>query len=89
MNAVVIINSWAAAWGHFMLHSLLEPGVVLLAVSILWLLIRKRASVHLGYFLFLLVLIKTLIPIEITVPKNISFFIPAAHGHGAGAVGIR
>ena len=73
MSILFVINSWAANWAQFMLHSLLESGAVLLAVSALWFLIRKRASVHLGYFLFLLVLIKLLIPIEISVPGSIGY----------------
>lgn len=62
------MNAWAESWTRFLVSSLVDATVVLFAVSILWLLIHKKASAQLGYSLFLLVLVKLLIPIEITVP---------------------
>ena len=65
------LNVWAESWTRFLVNSLIDATVVLFAVSILWLLIHKKASAQLGYSLFLLVLVKLLIPIEITVPQVI------------------
>lgn len=76
MNGIILLNSWAEKWAHYMLHSAVESFVVLLLISFLWFVIRNKASVHLGYFLFLLVLIKLMIPFEITVPGKIRYVSP-------------
>jgi len=77
MFTVSTLNVWAESWTRLLVNSLIDATVILLAVSILWLLIHRKASAQLGYSLFLLVLVKLLIPIEITVPAWLAEFSPA------------
>jgi hypothetical protein len=64
-----------------MSRSLIEAAVVLIAVSILWLIIHRKASAQLGYGLFLLVILKLLVPIQFTVPEWLANLSPS---HSAG-----
>ncbi len=75
------LNIWAQSWAEFMWRSLIEAAVILIAVSILWLIIHRKASAQLGYGLFLLVLLKLLVPIEFTVPEWLAILSPS---HSAG-----
>jgi Tol biopolymer transport system component/beta-lactamase regulating signal transducer with metallopeptidase domain len=71
------LNTWAESWARFMWGSLIEAAVILIAVSILWLLIHKKAPAQLGYGLFLLVLLKLLVPVEFTVPDWLANLSPS------------
>ena len=57
MTTASALNIWAESWAQFMWRSLIEAAVLLIAVSLLWVLIHKKASAQLGYGLFLLVLL--------------------------------
>ncbi len=83
MISTSALNTWADAWAQFMSRSLIEAAVVLIAVSILWLLIHRKASAQLGYGLFLLVLLKLLIPIEFTVPDWLANLSPGRSANRA------
>ena len=83
MTTASALNIWAESWAQFMWRSLIEAAVLLIAVSILWLLIHKKASAQLGYGLFLLVLLKLLVPVEFTVPDWVANLSPS---HSAGRV---
>jgi beta-lactamase regulating signal transducer with metallopeptidase domain len=68
MTATDTLNTWAAQWAEFMLRGLTDTIFLLAFVALVWLLLRRWASAQLGYCLFLLVLLKLLIPVSITVP---------------------
>ena len=56
------------AWSHWVLVGLIQSAVMLLLVLLIWGIIRKRCSQSVGYVLFLLVMLKLLIPVGIPVP---------------------
>lgn len=62
------INSLAADWGRFMLAGLVDSALVLAVAGTIWWLIRRRASAQLGYWLFLLVLLRLVVPVQLPVP---------------------
>jgi beta-lactamase regulating signal transducer with metallopeptidase domain len=89
MISTSALNTWADAWAQFMSSSLIEAAVVLIAVSILWLLIHRKASAQLGYGLFLLVLLKLLIPVEFTVPDWLADLSPGRSANRAVMWAVR
>ena len=78
MNAVEMINASSVHWARFMLGVLLETSVVFAFIGCLWLALRRKAwvSPQLGYYLFLLVLVKALIPGGISIPGVVSSLFP-------------
>lgn len=71
-------NAWAAAWSGWVVSSLIGTLVVLGIVSLVWLIVRRKAPPQLGYFLFLLVPLKLLVPFEMTAPGWIARWSPHA-----------
>ncbi len=68
MNGMESINNLASLWSGTMLQTLIETSILFIIVYAIWCLIRKRASVQFGYALFLLVLIKPLVPVQYSIP---------------------
>ena len=70
-------NRLADLWMNWILQSGVQSLLVLAIVSVLWVLIRKRASAHFGYALFLLPLVPLALPsfwsVEIPVPASSSW----------------
>ncbi len=64
------LNGWSASAGSWAISNLLGTAVVLALVALVWLAIRKRSAAALGCWLFLLVLVKPLIPLQIAVPSS-------------------
>lgn len=62
MTPVEVLNAWGAAWGAFMTRALVDATVLLALVLLVWLLLRRRMSAQLAHGLFLLVLLKLVIP---------------------------
>ena len=62
-------NGVAQVWAGFMWSRTLNSTWVLLAVTIIWGLLRHRVSAQFGYCLFLLVLVKLAIPIQTSFPE--------------------
>ena len=58
------LSAWADSWARYMLAALVDASVGLVVVLAIWLLVRRRLSARWCYLLFLLVPLKTLIPIE-------------------------
>ena len=70
--SVEILNSLAANWARHMTAALADSALILLVAAAIWWLVRQRASAQFGYWLFLLVLVRLLVPIELTVPAWIA-----------------
>ena len=83
MMSVDSLNAWGASWAAFMWARLSETTVVLTGVGLLWLLLRRRASPQLGYCLFLLVLVKSVLPIALPVPSRLAGLGPTHAFHRA------
>jgi beta-lactamase regulating signal transducer with metallopeptidase domain/uncharacterized GH25 family protein len=70
------INLCSDVWSSFMLNALIDGVIILAIISAIWLIIHKRASAQLGYGLFLLVLLKIIVPVEFAVPLWVSYCSP-------------
>ncbi|MCL2120450.1 MAG: M48 family metalloprotease, partial [Planctomycetaceae bacterium] len=64
-----LIEKTTAVWSQWILTGLLESAVMLLLVLLIWGVIRKRCSQGVGYLLFLLVMLKLLVPVGIPLPE--------------------
>lgn len=75
MIGIEFLNSLSVAWAEFMWYCLVDSTAIFLLVGSLWLLLRKRVwvSIQLGYILFLLVLLKLIIPGQLSIPGLISY----------------
>ncbi len=62
MSPVDVLNGWGAVWSAFMLRALIDASALLVVLLLIWLPFRKRISAQLGHGLFLLVLVKLIIP---------------------------
>src|SRR4051794_29895163 len=68
MPWVEVLNARAAAWGAFMVRSLVEATALLGLVLLVWLVFRRRISSQVAYGLFLLVLVKAQVSIPLPLP---------------------
>ena len=86
MNATETFNLWSRGWATFMGHGLIESTVIYAVVGGLWLLLRNRrwASAQLGYGLFLLVLLKLVVPAQFSIPEIFSSLLPSAQISATG-----
>ena len=69
MISVEAFNAVAQQWAAFMWNRMLDSTWVLLIVGGLWGLLRHRVSAQFGYCLFLLVLVKLVVPFQTPVPE--------------------
>jgi len=74
---IELTNSMGDRWFTWVLASLLDTSALLILISVLWLLIRRRVAPQVGYCLFLLVPLKLLLPLSITAPTAISRWTPS------------
>jgi beta-lactamase regulating signal transducer with metallopeptidase domain len=72
MNLLETVNIWANAWTSWIISSLVQTFVVLLCVWLISLVFRRWMTPSVLCGLFLLVLIKLMIPYEVSVPNWIS-----------------
>jgi len=72
-----LIETTANAWSQWVLTGLIESAVMLLIVLLIWGIIRKRCSQGVGYILFLLVMVKLLIPVGIPIPGFVGEWLAA------------
>jgi beta-lactamase regulating signal transducer with metallopeptidase domain len=77
-SMISLLNDAAEVWASWMLVSVIDSVALLAAVGLIWLTIRKRVAPQVGYCLFLLVLAKLLVPIEVSVPAAIAAWRPSA-----------
>ncbi|MGC9329953.1 MAG: hypothetical protein ACP5I1_20120, partial [Candidatus Hinthialibacter sp.] len=68
MRFVDLCNRLAEFWSQYMYDALIHGSMALIIAALLWFVIRKKASVQFGYALFLLVLLKFVVHVEIPVP---------------------
>lgn len=71
------MSSIVNGWSQWFLVSTLESCVLLLAISLIWLVIRKKSSPQVGMWLFLLVPLKLLCPISLPAPTEVANIAPA------------
>ncbi len=77
LNTVIEnLNSYGNTWAVWVGASILDAAMVLVLAAILWLAVRKKAPMQLGYCLFLLVLVKLFVPLEIAVPERVAQWTP-------------
>jgi beta-lactamase regulating signal transducer with metallopeptidase domain/Leucine-rich repeat (LRR) protein len=76
MISTATLNAWAEAWATRVWASLFDATVALALVTLVWLVLRRRASAQLGYGLFLLVVLKLLVPLPVSVPAWAAWFSP-------------
>lgn len=69
MTLIHTLNERSAIWAEAMCGSLIDTSVLLIVVAVAWLLLRKRISAHVGYCLFLIVVVKAMIPLEFSGPN--------------------
>ena len=69
MNAIDVLNQWSSAWMAFLWYRSIDVLLVFLVVGALWLIVRHKASAQFGYWLFLLVLLKLMVPSFVSLPQ--------------------
>lgn len=84
MNTSEWFNAWAEPWASFMSRSTIDSALVFGLVGLVWLALRKRLSAQVGYLLFLLVLVKLILPGVISLPGLIHAWLPAPEAVTAG-----
>ena len=78
MNVLIeSVNSAGARWAAWVVATSLDAAVLLALVGLVWLAIRRRVAPELGYWLFLLVAFKLLMPVSVTVPGAVAQWVPS------------
>lgn len=62
------LNELAGSWGRFIGAQVVDSTIVLLLVAAIWFAVRRRVPAQFGYCLFLLVLLKTVVPGQLAIP---------------------
>ncbi len=88
MSFIDRINFVAELSARFCIDGLVQSAITLLVVSLVWRMIHKRAASQLGYWLFLLVLLKPFVPIQVMVPDPRSIGQSASAPATSTAVGV-
>jgi hypothetical protein len=70
-------NGLGDKWATWAIAGLLEAGVLLVVLSLLWLTIRRRVAPQIGYWLFLLVPLILLVSVHVTAPAAIARWTPS------------
>ncbi len=73
---LVDMNDWGTIWVAWLLAALVDAALVLIVVTFVWLVVRRHAAAALGSLLFLLVLLKLVLPLEIPVPDSVASWAP-------------
>ena len=76
MPAIEWMNQLAEAWASVMWIRVLDSACVFLLIGTLWLIVRKWAPAQFGYYLFLLVLVKLILPAPVSVPGLFNYLFP-------------
>ncbi len=76
MAAIEWMNQLAEAWASVMWIRVLDSACVFLLIGTLWLIVRKWAPAQFGYYLFLLVLVKLILPAPVSVPGLVHYLFP-------------
>ncbi|MFB3788975.1 MAG: M56 family metallopeptidase [bacterium] len=70
------LNAWAEVWAGFMWDRTLDSALALFLVGMVWLAFRRLLPAQFGYCLFLLVLLKLVLPSQFSLPSLIEQWIP-------------
>jgi beta-lactamase regulating signal transducer with metallopeptidase domain len=73
-----LVNAAGQRWAAWMIAAAVDSAALLLLVSLVWFVIRRRVAPQVGYCLFLLVPLKLLLPIDVSVPPQIARWTPSA-----------
>jgi hypothetical protein len=65
-------------WAAWIVAASLDAAALLALISLVWLAVRGRVAPQVGYWLFLLVPIKLLLPVGVTVPAAVAQWTPSA-----------
>ena len=76
MTWIETLNAWSDRWADVMWASLVDTTVIFAMVALLWLALRRWLSAQLVYCLFLLVLLKLVVPVDVTVPAWSAYVSP-------------
>ncbi len=66
------LNQWSVLWFEYIAICVIDSAIAFSLIGLLWLGMRKRVSAQFGYFLFLLVFLKFLIPAPFSLPDILS-----------------
>lgn len=79
MNVLIdCANSAGDRWAAWIVAASLDAAALLALIGLVWFAIRGRVAPQVGYWLFLLVPIKLLLPVGVTVPATIAQWTPSA-----------
>jgi len=70
-------NSAGNRWAAWVVAASLDSALLLALIGLLWFAIRKRVAPQVGYYLFLLVPLKLLVPVVVTVPAATAQWTPS------------
>ena len=73
MPAIDKLNLFAESWVQFMLAALTDASILLVFLCLAWFFLRHRFSAQFGYCLFLLVLVRVVVPWQFTLPEWCNF----------------
>ena len=65
MSLVGWLNTWGTAWATYMVRVLVDSSLLLAVLLLVWLPLRRRMSAQLAHGLFLLVLLKLVLPVPL------------------------
>jgi len=71
-------NQTAEVWAAWFATVMLDTAALLAIVALLWWAIRRRVSPQVGCWLFLLIPLKVLLPLQLSVPPEIARWAPSA-----------
>jgi beta-lactamase regulating signal transducer with metallopeptidase domain len=70
------MNGWADVWAGFMWRGLVEGSLLLAIACLVWLPLKRRVPAQVGYCLFLLVMLKVCVPVQVPVPAWLAYVSP-------------
>jgi beta-lactamase regulating signal transducer with metallopeptidase domain/protocatechuate 3,4-dioxygenase beta subunit len=76
MPMIETLNGWGEVWASVIIRGLIDSTVLLAAVSLIWIALRRWMSPALVHGLFLLVLLKLALPFPFDVPRGVAMFSP-------------
>ncbi len=62
MLPIESLNRWSESWASFCMNRLLESTLVFIFIGIIWIILKKRLPSTIGYWFFILVFLKLIIP---------------------------
>ncbi len=70
------LNAWSLAWAGWMMASTIETTIVFALIGGIWLVGWSWISPHAAYWLFALVLVKAVLPLNVSVPAQLAGLSP-------------